>query len=70
MLPRGIRRNEAGSFRVSQERAKRTIWKGNPRVEEYNYAKVLVDGRNTKILVYRFRPGRVEKPLEIVELYR
>jgi hypothetical protein len=49
---------------------KELYWKGKPRVEEYNYAKVMVEGRNLKILLHRFRPGQVEKPMEMIELYR
>jgi hypothetical protein len=49
---------------------KELYWEGKPRVEEYNYAKVMVEGRDLKIMLHRFRPGQVEKPMEMIELYR
>ena len=44
-------------------------WKGQNRVEEYNYLKVTVDGPNIKGIIHRFRPTDTIKPLSNAEVF-
>lgn len=43
-------------------------WKGERRVEEYNYLKIEVDGPKIRGFIHRFRPTETEKPLKVVEI--
>jgi len=44
-------------------------WKGQPRVEEYNYLRVQVSDKETRMWLRRHRPG-ADTPVEEVELYK
>ena len=44
-------------------------WKGQPRVEDYNYLRVQVSNKGTRMWLRRFRPG-ADTPVEEVELYQ
>ncbi len=44
-------------------------WKGQPRVEDYNYLRVQVSGKETRMWLRRYRPG-ADTPVEEVELYQ
>lgn len=44
-------------------------WKGQNRVEEYNYLKVTVDGPNIKGIIHRFRPTDTIKPFSNAEVF-
>ena len=44
-------------------------WKGQPRVEDYNYLRVQVSGKKTRMWLRRYRPG-ADTPVEEVELYQ
>ncbi len=44
-------------------------WKGQPRVEDYNYLRVQVSNKGTRMWVRRYRPG-ADTPIEEVELYQ
>ncbi len=44
-------------------------WKGQPRVEDYNYLRVQVSNKGTRMWLRRYRPG-AETPVEEVELYQ
>jgi len=48
---------------------KELYWKGQSRVEEYNYLQVTVDGPNIKGIIHRFRPSNTMKPLSVVEVF-
>jgi len=44
-------------------------WKGQPRVEDYNYLRVQVSNKGTRMWLRRYRP-RADTPVEEVELYQ
>ena len=44
-------------------------WKGQPRVEDYNYLRVQVSNKGTRMWLRRYRPG-ADTPVEEVELYQ
>ncbi len=44
-------------------------WKGQPRVEDYNYLRVQVSDKGTRMWLRRYRPG-ADTPVEEVELYK
>jgi hypothetical protein len=44
-------------------------WKGQNRVEEYNYLQVTVNGPNIKGVIHRFRPTDTLKPLSVIEVF-
>ena len=44
-------------------------WKGQIRVEEYNYLKVTVSGPNLKRIIHRFRPADTMEPFGEVEVF-
>ena len=44
-------------------------WKGQPRVEDYNYLQVEVSNKGTRMWLRRYRP-RADTPVEEVELYQ
>jgi hypothetical protein len=43
-------------------------WRGNPRVEDYNYMLVEVNGKDVKFTLKRFRPTAKNK-YEDIPLY-
>jgi len=44
-------------------------WKGQNRVEEYNYLQVTVNGPNIKGTIHRFRPADTLNPFSVVEVF-
>ena len=44
-------------------------WKGQPRVEDYNYLRVQVSNKGTRMWLRRYRPA-ADTPVEEVELYQ
>jgi len=45
-------------------------WKGQNRVEEYNYLQVTVDGPHIKGTIHRFRPTATMKPCSVIEVFK
>lgn len=45
-------------------------WKGQGRVEEYNYLQVEVTGPHIRGVIHRFRPTEPQKPMSTVEVFR
>lgn len=45
-------------------------WKGEERVEEYNYLQVDVTGPYIRGVIHRFRPTEPQKPISTVEVFR
>ncbi|MEJ2169346.1 MAG: metallophosphoesterase [Desulfobacterales bacterium] len=45
-------------------------WKGQNRVEEYNYLQVFVDGPKIKGTIHRFRPTDALKPFSVMEVFK
>jgi hypothetical protein len=43
-------------------------WKGEPRVEDYNYMEVKINGKNIECWIHRFRPTKTEKPIEVIKV--
>lgn len=43
-------------------------WKGNPRVEDYNYLEVKISGNDLRFIIKRYRPTEEEK-LQNIEIY-
>lgn len=44
-------------------------WKNQPRVEEYNFLEVKVNGANIEGLLHRFRPGETGNPFSVVKMF-
>jgi hypothetical protein len=48
---------------------KELYWKGQSRVEEYNYLQVTVDSVHIKGIIHRFRPNNTMKPFSVEEVF-
>lgn len=44
-------------------------WKGEPRVEEYNFMKITVNGKKITGDIHRFRPEETQTPVRKVEVF-
>ena len=44
-------------------------WKGNPRIEDYNYLLVKISDNGVRFFIKRFRPTK-EKKYGVIELFK
>lgn len=45
-------------------------WKGEDRVEEYNYLQIEVDGKHIRGVIHRFRPTQPQNPMSTAEVFK
>jgi hypothetical protein len=49
---------------------KELYWKGEDRVEEYNYLQIEVNGTHITGVIHRFRPTEPQNPMSTVEVFK